>query len=171
LKFRVEVDGADYGLDLKQNGGSAEYCLTTEKGADARNHVTAASVERVGEDVYSVLLNGRSFRVHLVRGRGHIEAWSGNTRRRISIADARDQAKTASNGADGPLELRAQMPGKVIQHLVKLGAHVKAGDGLMVVEAMKMQNEVKSPRDGVVLKIHVVEGTTVAAGEVLVVIK
>ena len=166
MKFRVEVDGAEYALNLKQNGGTVEYRL-----GNGGELTQAASVERVGDDVYSVLLNGRTFRVHLVRGCGRVEAWTGNTRRTISIADARDQARTGSNGADGPLDVRAQMPGKVIKRLVQPGTEVKAGDGLMVVEAMKMQNEIRSPRDGVVVKIQAVEGATVAAGETLLVIK
>ena len=73
--------------------------------------------------------------------------------------------------AHGPLELRAQMPGKVIKILVAQGAAVQSGQGLIVVEAMKMQNEMKSPKDGVVSKIHAAEGATVAAGEILIVVE
>ena len=62
------------------------------------------------------------------------------------------------------------MPGKVIKLLVEAAAKVEAGQGLIVVEAMKMQNEIKSPKDGVVSKICVAEGATVGAGEVLMVV-
>jgi biotin carboxyl carrier protein len=63
------------------------------------------------------------------------------------------------------------MPGKVIKLLVESGSTVRAGQGLIVVEAMKMQNEMKSPKDGRVSKIHVEEGATVGAGQALIVVE
>jgi biotin carboxyl carrier protein len=63
------------------------------------------------------------------------------------------------------------MPGKVVKLLVKPGDAVKAGDGVIVVEAMKMENELKAPAPGTVKEIRVAEGKAVAAGEVLVVIE
>ena len=59
------------------------------------------------------------------------------------------------------------MPGKVVRVLVQTGDRVEAGQGLMVVEAMKMQNEIKSPKSGVVERILVAEGQAVNSGEVL----
>ncbi len=122
--------------------------------------------------VFSVLLGSRSFNVHLASIGENLEVWVGNRRHIISIADARDRSgaikKTA---AAGPIELRAQMPGKVIELLVQMGAKVETGQGLIVIEAMKMQNEMKSPKDGVISKIHASEGATVAAGETLIVVE
>ena len=63
------------------------------------------------------------------------------------------------------------MPGKVVRVLVEQGASVKAGDALIVVEAMKMQNEMKSPRDGTVTTLKDVTGATVNAGDVLAVVE
>ncbi|MBI4459929.1 MAG: biotin/lipoyl-binding protein [Acidobacteria bacterium] len=63
------------------------------------------------------------------------------------------------------------MPGKVIRVLVSENQSVEAGQGLLVVEAMKMQNEIKSPRAGCVQKVRVREGQTVTAGEVLLVVE
>jgi biotin carboxyl carrier protein len=63
------------------------------------------------------------------------------------------------------------MPGKVIKLLAEKGTAVQAGQGLIVVEAMKMQNEMHSPKDGVVARIHVAEGATVAAGQTLIVVE
>jgi biotin carboxyl carrier protein len=59
------------------------------------------------------------------------------------------------------------MPGKVIRVLVQEGGQVEAGQGLLVVEAMKMQNEIRSPKNGVVERLHAKEGQTVNAGQVL----
>ena len=63
------------------------------------------------------------------------------------------------------------MPGKVVRVQIEKGASVEKGAGVVVVEAMKMQNEMKSPRDGVVVSINVKPGDTVNAGDVLAVIE
>ncbi len=63
------------------------------------------------------------------------------------------------------------MPGKVVRVLVEAGAEVSKGDGILVVEAMKMQNELKSPKDGTVREIRAADGQTVATGEVLATIE
>jgi biotin carboxyl carrier protein len=63
------------------------------------------------------------------------------------------------------------MPGKVVRVLVAAGAPVAAGDGVLVVEAMKMQNEMKSPKAGIVLAVNVQAGDTVNRGDVLAVIE
>ena len=63
------------------------------------------------------------------------------------------------------------MPGKIVRVLVEAGANVAAGDGVIVVEAMKMQNEMKAPKAGIVISINAKEGATVNAGDVLAVIE
>jgi biotin carboxyl carrier protein len=72
---------------------------------------------------------------------------------------------------DGAAEIRTAMPGKVVRILVEKGGSVEKGDGVLVVEAMKMQNELKSPKTGTVKDIRVEEGSTVAAGDVLAVVE
>jgi biotin carboxyl carrier protein len=78
---------------------------------------------------------------------------------------------SGTDTADGAAEIRTAMPGKVVRILIEAGATVEKGDGVLVVEAMKMQNELKSPKDGVVKDIRVSEGDTVSAGDVLAVIE
>jgi biotin carboxyl carrier protein len=73
--------------------------------------------------------------------------------------------------ADGVAEIKTAMPGKIVRILVEEGAEVSQGDGVIVVEAMKMQNEMKSPKDGTVKEIRFSEGATVNAGDVLVVVE
>ncbi|MBA2621364.1 MAG: biotin/lipoyl-binding protein, partial [Acidobacteria bacterium] len=72
---------------------------------------------------------------------------------------------------DGAAEIKTAMPGKVVRVLAVEGAEIKAGDGVLIVEAMKMQNEMKAPKDGIVKEIRVVEGATVNAGDVLAIIE
>ncbi|HVF30270.1 MAG TPA: biotin/lipoyl-containing protein [Pyrinomonadaceae bacterium] len=80
-------------------------------------------------------------------------------------------AGSGADHADGAAEIRTAMPGKVVRVLVEAGAEVDKGDGVIIVEAMKMQNELKSPKAGVVKEVRAKEGATVAAGEILATIE
>jgi biotin carboxyl carrier protein len=82
----------------------------------------------------------------------------------------RGSARSGETG-DGVAEVRTAMHGKVVRILLAAGDEVKKGDGVVVVEAMKMQNELKAPKGGVVKDIKVEEGSTVASGDVLVIIE
>jgi biotin carboxyl carrier protein len=94
----------------------------------------------------------------------------------VEIADAQAAALAAVAAragakATGPVAMRAPMPGRVVKILAKAGEEVKAGRGVLVVEAMKMENEIRAPRDGRVREIRVSEGTAVEAGQDLVVLE
>lgn len=78
---------------------------------------------------------------------------------------------SGSDHGDGAAEIRTAMPGKVVRILLSAGEDVEKGEGVLVVEAMKMQNELKAPKAGIVKEIKVQEGSTVAAGDVLAVIE
>ncbi|MBM3762229.1 MAG: biotin/lipoyl-binding protein [Acidobacteria bacterium] len=110
-----------------------------------------ARVDREGED-YVVAFRGRKLRVQLEDPR----AWNGSG---------------AGKQSSGIAKITTPMPGKVVRVLVEVGAEVKAGDGVVVVEAMKMQNEMKSPIDGIVKQVAAVEGATVNGNQMLVVIE
>ncbi len=165
MKSRVTIDGQDALLDLQQNE-PATYKL--------RGVLTASgetSIAEIGGGVFSILLGHKSFTVRIVSNGEEHEVWVGSRRYAISVADPRDRSgRQKKQASTGPLEVHAQMPGKVVKLLVGQGAAVRAGQGLVVVEAMKMQNEMKSPRDGIVTKVCVPEGAAVAAGEKLMVV-
>jgi len=109
----------------------------------------------------SVTPNGDSYSVSLL---GH--------RIEVEIIDARTARRKATrHGRAGAAELRAPMPGKVVKVLVEEGAAVELNQGLMVIEAMKMQNEVKSPKAGIVKKIGVRESAAVNSGDLLAVVE
>jgi biotin carboxyl carrier protein len=78
---------------------------------------------------------------------------------------------SSADHAEGLAEIRTAMPGRVVRILVEKGSEVEKGDGVLVVEAMKMQNELKSPKNGVVKNISVAEGDTVAGGDILATIE
>jgi biotin carboxyl carrier protein len=89
-------------------------------------------------------------------------------------ADLRERAsrdRSDAAGGGGPLEIRAIIPGRVAAVVVAAGDAVEAGQPLLVVEAMKMQNEVRSPRDGVVGRVAVGARQTIEVGDLLLVIE
>lgn len=168
MKVRLDLDGETYFLELETEGDRTRYLLDASQGE--------ASVVETMPGVFSVLLGDRSFLVSVGSGEpagADFEVWAnGEQRYAISLMDLRDRSsRRAKSSGNGPIEVRAQMPGKVIKVLVTSGASVEAGDGLVVVEAMKMQNEMKAPKSGRVTRIHVKEGATVTAGELLAVVE
>jgi glutaconyl-CoA/methylmalonyl-CoA decarboxylase subunit gamma len=82
-------------------------------------------------------------------------------------AGAGPAAAVGAASASGKIALRAPIPGKVVKIAVKVGDKVRAGQTLLVLEAMKMENELRAPRDAAVLAIHAAEGTAVEAGHEL----
>ncbi|MFL6352836.1 MAG: biotin/lipoyl-containing protein [Bryobacteraceae bacterium] len=176
MKLRIELDGEEYSLDWQRNGTTLEYRVAAQQtGTDGQgipNSSGSACLVEVMSGVFSVLLRHRSFTVYVVPNGENLEVWSGGERHEISMADARDRLSTKKKvSAAGPIEVRALMPGKVIKLLVPIGGAVELGQGLIVVEAMKMQNEMKSPKKGIVSRIHALEGATVVAGETLIVVE
>jgi biotin carboxyl carrier protein len=151
-------------------------------------------VEMRGQDGrYTVSLDGRMLEVDyreagcgfaslLVDGRSHevgIERQAGGYRVQLAghdllvelVAAARGPAAAARRPAAGPLRVAAPMPGKIVRVLVQAGQPVAAEQGLLVVEAMKMENELRAPRAGRVRETCVREGQAVETGALLVVIE
>jgi biotin carboxyl carrier protein len=118
----------------------------------------------------SLLLDGMQREVHLTN---KAETWTvlseGRTRR-VQLLDERAQRAGRSAQGPGDKEIRAVMPGKVVAVLVEVGHTVEQGHGVLVIEAMKMENEIKAPRGGTVREIRVTPGQAVEAGELLAVI-
>jgi pyruvate carboxylase subunit B len=167
LIVSFEVDGREYNLQLNRSTDDIEYTFT---GAFATSG--NASVVQVSPQVFSVLIGTRSVSVRISETANGIEVWPGNKRLSLSVYDERDRASGKSKHiTGGATAVRSQMPGKVIKLLVANGQQVKSGQGLVVVEAMKMQNELPAPKDGVVANVFARQGETVAAGETLIVIE
>ena len=122
------------------------------------------TIVEVEPGVYSILTGGASHEVRVEAGQVTV----GNRRFDCEIDDPR-QWKRSGSGADGEgrAAITAPMPGKVVRILVAVGDGVEAGQGIIVVEAMKMQNEMKAPRNGRILTVSAREGSTVGAGEAL----
>ena len=139
-RWRISIDGRDHVVDSRETSPGSFSLLIEHAAAEV-------SVTSRGEE-FQVVVGGRTHRLRLLDERA--------MRRRERSA-----------GADGGREVRAAMPGKVVAVLVEKGAAVERSQGILVLEAMKMENEIKAPRSGTVTEIRVQPGQAVEAGELL----
>jgi biotin carboxyl carrier protein len=131
-----------------------------------------ADVETPEAGVFSVLLDGRSYEARIEEHTDMLVVFINGFRFEVDVRDPRRMARRAgAGGREGIEMIAAPMPGKVVRVLVAPGDTVEAGQSLLVVEAMKMQNEMKSSRAGRVATLAAKEGATVTAGEVLATIE
>lgn len=128
--------------------------------------------QEISEGLFSVLHNGKSYSVRLLGGPGRYEAIINGHTIAVELQDPRDTVTSRQTGEQsGRIEVKSAMPGKVVRLLVAVGDSVEQSQSLIVVEAMKMQNELKASKSGRVLKVNAVEGATVQAGQVLIVLE
>ena len=122
----------------------------------------------------SLIAGTRTYRCDIDPGKnGQIRVLVGETVYPLEILDERRLRMRRAGGKftlEGPQRIDAPMPGKVTRVLVKVGDQVEEGQGLVVVEAMKMENELKSPKAGKVTELHAVEGAAVESGAKLAVV-
>jgi biotin carboxyl carrier protein len=155
-------------LDLTINGCDERIEINPGRFRFGDGPVREISVETPQPGVYSVLLDGRSYDARVENG---VVTVCGH-RFEIEVSDPRRWSRQSADRAHGGMQnVAAPMPGKVVRVLVAIGDAVEAGQGIVVVEAMKMQNEMKAPRAGKIAGISAKEGATVAAGEVLATIE
>jgi biotin carboxyl carrier protein len=134
--------------------------------------VNADAVE-IDSHTLSLLIDGQSYEVHIVEfPNGVLKLQTDLQEFTAEFADPRawQGRRHGALEAEGRQQVVAPMPGKVVRLLVRAGDKVEAGQGLFVVEAMKMQNEIRSPKGGVIERLHVNEGQPVNAGEVLCIV-
>ena len=128
---------------------------------DAPPHAVVGHIGRLDRDgrrLVEVVVDGWRFEL-LVEDEG-----------RADLRERASRDRTAAGAAGGPLEIRAIIPGRIVSVAVAPGDEVEAGQTLLAVEAMKMQNELRAPRAGTVTRVPAGAGTTVDVGDVLVVL-
>ena len=138
---------------------------------DAVIHVDAARSSRT---VYSIIEDGRQFEAMVDEKGAHgFDVTVGGRLFHFEALDERTKllSGAVASVAAGPQSVEAEMPGKVVKLARDVGAEVAAGDGVLVIEAMKMENEIKSPIEGVVTEIEVHEGDAVEIDALLVVVE
>lgn len=173
MNFEIEVNGRSRAVKVERIG--SRYRIESD------GRVDLVDVARVDRTTLSIILLGdreTSHEASLIDGRepGEVEVYirAGVVRTRVTGAPGqkRWQAGGVGLGAAGAAErVTAPMPGKIVKVLVKPGDHVTARQGLIVIEAMKMENELRASRDGQVKAVHVAEGDLVDSGRLLTVIE
>ena len=141
-KWRCQVDGREIALDFVLLNANAGSLLISGASFEVRREAGGAIF--VGAKRYDVSVDDP-------------RSWQGRRRRELAHS--------------GPQRITASMPGKIVRILAQEGDDLQAGQGIVVVEAMKMQNEIKSPRSGKLQKVLVREGANVNPGEVLAIVE
>ena len=176
MTFTILINGQEHTLELVRNTGLSNGLVCRLDGVSFE-----AEAVKVQPGVYSLLLGGKSFQAR-VAPQEMDRAWHAHsgcytvqidgTSYGVAVRDPRrwsGERHTAS--PEGKQNVSAPMPGKVVRILVSENQAVEQGQGLVVVEAMKMQNEIKCPRNGSIRKVLVREGQAVNAGETLLVVE
>ena len=156
--------------DALVDGRSARIAIEAERLRYESDSVVDAHYEMraLGAGRHSVLIEGRSYTAVAIPGSGI--AVNGRVYQVDVINPRAYRARGVAHGAGGRQNIAAPMPGRVIRVLVEAGQKVDAGYGLIVIEAMKMQNEIKSPVAGKVMEVRTGAGEAVVAGQILMVI-
>jgi len=164
MTYDVTIDGQNYKLELNRVDGRWN-CSVDGKAVDV-DAVLARP------DVISLRIGNAAYEVKSERIGEDVHIWVGSTRFAAEVRDPRSlRGRGRAHDDRGPRKIVAPMPGKVVRILAAEGDEVEIGSGVAVVEAMKMQNEIKSPKKGKVQKILVEQGAAVNAGEVLAIVE
>lgn len=165
MTYDVTIDDKSYRVELNLIQGRWSCRLDGE--------LVEVDAVLARPDVLSILVSGAAFEIKRERTPSDLHLWVKNSRFQAAVSDPRSlrSRKSVRAAGEGPQKLTASMPGKVVRLLVSPNAEVEAGQAILVMEAMKMQNELKSPKKGVVKQILAAEGATISAGEVLAIVE
>ena len=168
MKLHAVIDDYQADIQIADDGGRVV--------AEIDDRRYELDVRETGPNSYLLISNGRVFDCR-VEGRPEsgkpVAVIVGTTHCAVTLTDRKRLSSSASatGHGDDAARIIAPMPGKVVRVLVGVGSQVEAGAGIIVVEAMKMQNEMKSPKSGTVIALNVQTGATVNGGDVLAVIE
>jgi len=159
----VSIDGRDVEVDVKDIDGTLSLLIGTKSyeisvGPPADDGTVMVHVDGVPVEV-------------TVSPSGSVAAAPSRPAGAGPLRAAAVRAAAGASGAGGPQQVKAPMPGKIVKLLVKPGDRVEPRQGLVVIEAMKMENELRAKAAGTVVEVRAVEGTTVEAGAILVILE
>ena len=167
MVYFARSGGQDHRLDVRQEKDGLHVRLD-----DREFHVDFLQVD---PGLYSLLIGGRSYEVDLLEIEDALMVLVDGQPFRVEIQAEQERRLRAAAGKDevraGRRAVTAPMPGRVVRLLVRPGDAVRPGDGIIVMEAMKMENELKASAAGMVKEVRVEEGKAVSAGEILVVME
>jgi biotin carboxyl carrier protein len=164
LKIEAELDGSRRSVEWHRAGDKVRFTVD--------GHPIEADAMEVAPGVFSVLIGGESFEARVTESPAGLRVAVGRSEYVVSVLDPRRWRKNggAALQAAGRLQVAAPMPGKVVRVLAQAGDTVAAGQGILVIEAMKMQNEVRSPKAGKIESLLTGEGRSVSAGEIVAIV-
>ena len=161
MKRSLTIDGRECSIEILSPAPDCRFRIEDEPEREAQ-------VEAPEPGVYSILIEGRSYDAFVTESPAGLEVSVEGYRFAVAVRDPRQWSRNgAGRSGEGVQTIASPMPGKVVRVLVAAGEEVQPGQGIVVVEAMKMQNEMKANRAGKVHTIPAQEGATVAAGDVL----
>ncbi|MDB5108533.1 MAG: acetyl-CoA carboxylase biotin carboxyl carrier protein subunit [Candidatus Binatus sp.] len=167
MRYVATVEGAEHEIEIEE--------LSTDSFAIRfGENRFEANLRKVGPVSFSVLLDNRSYDFDVVRDGDETVVASRLGSTRLTLIDpSRRLARGTEKRREvtGRAQIKAAMPGRVVNVLVTVGDEVAANQGIVIVEAMKMENEVKSPKAGKVVEVKVAAGQTVEKGELMMVIE
>jgi len=164
MKYEVEIGSRQLSIELEQKNSSVHARI------GSRNY--KLEVFRPEAGVFTFLDGGRVYEARVFEAeQDALRVEIKGREFAVKIIDRKHRRAAAEHSIEGRQNLVAPMPGKIVRVLLAVGDEVKSGQGVVVVEAMKMQNEIKSPKSGHVVEIRVAEGATVNANQVLAVVE
>jgi biotin carboxyl carrier protein len=168
MKLQATISESQFDVEVRQKGSRISATLA---GNSYELELTRAS----GQD-FLIMKEGRVFDCRVdgqLRSGSTVNVTVGANHYAITLVDPKRLRSALGSGAhgEGAARIVAPMPGKVVRVLVEAGQQVEAGHGIVVVEAMKMQNEMKTPKAGTIVSVKVEVGATVNAGDLLAVVE
>ncbi len=160
MRYRVTIGGRERVVDVTLTPSGAHVTVDDEAVNAEIDHVPGGVLLKIDGKVYDIATGGSPDATHVVAGARSAV---------VSVENPRNAKRSKRRGAaSNEKEIRSPMPGKVLKVLVEAGASVAAGDAVVIIEAMKMENELRAPADGEVSVVHVVDGQDVDGGALLV---
>src|SRR5258706_2570203 len=171
MRYFVTIDGQEHVVEITELPGGEQSARILPSGeSDIGGTPIQAEVAKTDAGV-TVKLAGRVYDLVLDGDLPNLTVWASGKRASVQVESARMRPEGALHGRSGEASdgaVVSPMPGKVVKVLVKEGDQVEIGAPMVVVEAMKMENELSAPRAGVVQKVHVKPGDAVDGGALLV---
>jgi biotin carboxyl carrier protein len=170
MYFEAELRGRKYKVDVTEGRHNWKVSLQLE-GADWKHYDISKNDFRSAEEYISFLFEGKSYLVDVLGHDTEYTVFTRNSFRTIKIFNdemlLHESLKKGGN-IGGEAQLKSGMPGKIIEIFVKVGDEVKAGKPLLIMEAMKMENEMRAAHDVKIKEISVKQGDSVDSGAILI---
>jgi biotin carboxyl carrier protein len=170
MYFEAELRGKKYKVDVSENRHSWRVSLQAD-GEDWVHHEVSKNDYKKAEEYISFLFHGKSYLIDVVGSSTEYTVFTRNSFRSIKIFNDEmllHESLKKGGGFGGDAELKSGMPGKIIEIFVKVGDVVKANKPLLIMEAMKMENEMRAARDVKIKEIMVKQGDSVESGALLI---